>query len=106
MLNYPSEVVTANQKIEYLYKAQEKLRLLYNLMGKWWKVGITNDEYNLLPEKIRSRIAYSYRLTDKAWGIFQEEYFEPLSTFICAPINVQREAFKQPEITVDLESML
>jgi hypothetical protein len=48
----------------WCYRAQEKLRKLHNVMGTWFKDGITEAKWNQLPNKARVRYPYKAQLTE------------------------------------------
>lgn len=46
-LNYPSEVVSDSDKLEFCYKALEQLRFKHNCLGALFQMGnMTNAEFN------------------------------------------------------------
>ena len=65
-LTFPGNCITSSERTEYCYRAQELLRKLHNIFGKWFKEGITQtyDEgrfkeiYNRYPEKIEKSNMY------------------------------------------------
>ena len=76
---FPIDCITETDKIEYLYCAREKLRLLHNQVGKWRREGLTRVEYDAIPEKIRDVLPSftdSVKLSDGDFEkFFQEEFF-------------------------------
>jgi len=86
---------TPRKKTEWLYHAQELLRLLHNIFSKWLHEGLTQAEYDALPQKIKSRYPFKPQLTKADWDKFYREDFRPRSDKICAQIGVQRKELKQ-----------
>ena len=75
-MKFPQDCKTLADKAEYLYAAQEKLRLLHNAFARWHKEGLTQQQYNLLPEKIRNKYNYGEKLTFEDFKRFISEDFE------------------------------
>ena len=78
-ITFPGDCTTDGDKIEYLYLAREKLRLLHNQVGKWRREGLSQVEYDNIPQKIRDKLpsfAVSIKLSDSDFEkFFQEEFF-------------------------------
>lgn len=45
-LVFPGNCGSDGDRLEYLYRAEELLRLQHNVMGKWFTNGISQDEYD------------------------------------------------------------
>ena len=101
-MKYPGDCNTARRRTEFLYKAQEALRLLYNVFSKWLHEGLAEEEYNLLSEKIRDRYSYGLKLSEADFAKFKNEVFTPKSDKICQEICVQRALLKTSDWFVDL----
>lgn len=89
-ITYPSDCDTSAKKTEWLYRAQELLRKLHNVFGRWLREGISQTKYDKLPQKIKSKYPYVPQLSQSDWRKFCNEDFEPRSTKICAKINENR----------------
>jgi hypothetical protein len=76
-MKFPQDCVSIADKSEYLYAAQEKLRLIHNAFARWYKEGLTQQQYNLLPEKVRNKYKYVSKLTFEDFKRFIAEDFEP-----------------------------
>lgn len=94
-LIYPANCDTASKKTEYLYRAQELLRLVHNTFSKWYCEGLTQDQYDKLPEKIKIIYPYKFQLTKTDWDKFDKEDFMPRSNKICNQIGIQRAVLKK-----------
>ena len=57
-MEYPLTCDSARKKTEYLYKAQEELRILHNIFSKWLHEGLSKEEYEQIPEGIRVKYPY------------------------------------------------
>ena len=95
MLTFPKNCKTSAERTEYAYRAQELLRLLHNVMGKWYKVGIPETLWDRLPAKIQNRYPYKSQLTGAEWQNFLSTFFEPASDKIVAMILTQRALLQQ-----------
>ncbi len=76
-MKFPQDCVSIADKAEYLYAAQDKLRLIHNAFAHWYKEGLTEEQYNHLPEKIRNKYKYAKKLTFEDFKRFIGEDFEP-----------------------------
>lgn len=95
-MKYPINCNTARRKTEYLYKAQEELRLLHNVFSQWHHKGkLTPDQYNSLPKVFREKYIYVSNLPELALDKFMKEDFTPRSNRICQEICVQRAELKK-----------
>lgn len=94
-IKYPVDCDSPRKKTEWLYRAQELLRLLHNIFGKWYREGLTQVQYDKLPQKIKDKYSYKVQLAESKWKQFLNEDFEPRSQKISNQICVQREQLKQ-----------
>lgn len=95
-MKYPTDCNTPRRKTEYLYKAQEELRLLHNIFSQWHhKGGLTIDQYNILPKAFREKYIYVPNLPGLALDKLIKEDFTPRSNRICQEICVQRAELKK-----------
>lgn len=101
-MKYPEDCNTARRRTEFLYKAQEELRLLHNVFSKWLNEGLTEKEYNLFPKRIKNEYSYVPKLSEIDFAKFKDEIFTPKSDKICQEICVQRALLKTSNWFVDL----
>ena len=101
-LMYPQDCDSPRKRTEFLYKAQETLRLLHNIYSKWLHKGLTEEEYNWLPEKIRDKYSYVPNLSETDFAKFKDKVFTPKSDRICQEICVQRALLKTSDWSIDL----
>jgi len=71
-------------RIEYLYKFQELLRLYHNKKGEDFRDG---------------------KITEKEFKDFQSNWFNPRNNLLCLEINKCKKHFQQVSITVDINSI-
>lgn len=94
-LIYPATCDSPRRKTEFLYRAQELLRLVHNGFSEWLHEGLTKEQYNLFPEKIKTKYSYTDKLSKADWDKFQKEDFTPRSDKIGQEICVQRAELKK-----------
>lgn len=102
MFKYPPNCDSSRRRTEFLYRAQEVLRLLHNIFSKWLHEGLTEEEYNLLPRGMRNEYSYVPKLSEANFAKFKDEVFAPKSDKICQEICVQRALLKSSNWFVDL----
>lgn len=90
MITFPIDCKTPAKRTEYAYRAQELLRLLHNVMGKWYKEGISKPLWDRLPSKIQNKYPYKPQLTEAEWRGFLRDLFEPASNRFIRAILTQR----------------
>ncbi|MHC4114004.1 MAG: hypothetical protein ACYSSL_01585 [Planctomycetota bacterium] len=93
-MQYPADCVTAADKMEYLYAAQEKLRKLYNVFAVWSNQGLTQQLYDNLSVKIQNKYPYVAKLDVADFKKFVAEDMEPRSQRIFDGIAGMREQLK------------
>lgn len=89
-LTFPIDCDTPAKRTEYCYRAQELLRRLHNGMGKWYKEGLTQTQWNKFPQKIKNRYPYAAQLSQADWGDFRNNVFEPIQHRIIEKLLTQR----------------
>lgn len=94
-INYPIDCDSPRKRIEWLYCAQELLRLLHNAFGKWYRGSLTQEQYDKFPQKVKNKYSYKNKLSEIEWQQFLSEDFDPCSLKISNEICVQRELLKQ-----------
>ena len=94
MITFPVDCVTPAQKTEYAYRCQELLRELHNVMGTWYREGISRQLWDRLPTRIQVRYPYQRRLSQDQWKDFLATVFEPVSNKIADVICAQRGLLK------------
>jgi hypothetical protein len=93
-MQYPVDCVTSGDKVEYLYAAQEKLRLLHNVFSVWCKDGLSEQQYDKLPAAIKSKYPYTAKLSEADFKKFIAEDMETRSQKLFDGIALMREELK------------
>jgi len=93
-VNFPPTCTSDASRMAWCYRAQEKLRLVHNGVGKWWRTGLTQNQYNQFPTKIKNRYPYVAQISKADWDDFESNVFEPVSIAIMAALNVARQDAK------------
>lgn len=105
-LVFPQDCDTPAKRTEYCYRAQELLRLLHNGMGRWYRAGLTQAQWNNFPQKIKNRYPYVSQLSQANWDDFTENVFEPISQRTIAKLLEQRALlFESTAWTIDVEDI-
>ena len=71
-------------RIEYLYRFQELLRLYHNKKGQEFRDG---------------------KITEKEFKEFQSNWFDPRNNLLCAEINKCKQHFKQVSVDIDINGI-
>jgi hypothetical protein len=105
-MKFSQDCVSIADKAEYLYAAQEKLRLLHNTFASWYREGITKEQYDLLPEKIREKYNYAEKLLFEDFKRFVSEDFEPRNMKVLNAIgDIKAELQKSARYNIELEDI-
>ena len=88
-ITYPAWADTKENKWLYCRRMLWKLRELHNVMGSWYKDGITLAKYNQLPAKIRNRYSYVAKLSQADWHDFTN-LWETYSIAVWEKLNTIR----------------
>jgi hypothetical protein len=104
---FPENCITDASRMAWCYRAQEKLRLVHNGFGKWFRDGLTENQYNQFPNKIKNRYPYEFQVNESTWDDFQENIFDPLSQAITDELLIARgeakeSTFWNPDIDEDI----
>lgn len=93
-VRFPINCDMPRRKTEYLYRSQELLRILHNGFSKWLHNGLTEEQYNLFPNKVKTKYSYVAKLSNADWDKFQKEDFYPRSNKINQAICEERAFLK------------
>jgi len=105
-LRFPVDCDSPRRRTEYCYRAQELLRLIHNGMGRWYKVGLTQSQWDKFPQKVKNRYPYKPQLAKDQWDDFTR-LFEEFENKIIAPLLANRELLKQStNWTVDVDNIV
>lgn len=82
-INFPITVITNAQRQAWCQVAQELLRAEHNVIGKWFREGITLEEYQTLRAVVQTGWPYKEgNLPKSEWDRYLKERFEPKSNII------------------------
>lgn len=93
-LTFPADCDSPRRRTEYCYRAQELLRLVYNGMKLWWKEGLTQNQWDKFPQKVKNRYPYKPQLTDAEWKDFGN-LFDRMEEKVTIGIVTQRRQLKE-----------
>ena len=88
-MKYPQDYTTNEEKYKFVCKAKEQARELYNKFSKWANAGITQAEYDSLPERIKAAFPLAEKLSKDDWQKFFSR-FKQLSNEIAEELSTQR----------------
>ena len=103
---FPGDCTTPTDRTEYCYRAQELLRKLHNVFGRWYREGITQNVWNQLPVGLRTTYPYKAQLTQIEWESFFNTTFEPKSNKITEKLLLYRQSLKDSvQWIIDIEDI-
>lgn len=86
-IRFPLVCITNGSKLSWLMRAQELLRIENNIVGKWYREGITLGEYQKLRASVQQRWSYSEgNLLENDWLRYKEDRFDVISGVISGKI--------------------
>jgi len=101
-ITFPADCTTPRRRVEFCYRAMEKLRLIHNGMGKWRTQGLTETQWDKLPAKIKTRYPYKVQLTESEWQNYKRIVHRKLEDSIAPILTANRDLLKQ-ETQWDME---
>lgn len=96
-LIFPDDCDNPRKRLAYCYRAQELLRRIHNVMGKWYREGLTQTQWDRLPAKLKNKYPYKAQLTQAEWDDFTNNIFEKISSRIINKLLHNRELVSQAE---------
>ena len=94
-LKFDESCTTPEKKTGFAYRAQEVLQLEHNIIGKWFREGITQAEYDQLAQSKKDAFPYTTNhLSKKDCRKYQNEMHEPKSQIIIKGITDNRQLLK------------
>lgn len=85
LLNYPARADNPQKRYAYAMRMQEHLRMLHNLIGRWLRDGLTQDEYDngvagtvlagkearrfKLPDSLKARQAFKAQINKSEYDV-------------------------------------
>lgn len=91
---FPKECDTLHEKVEALYGLRERLRIVHNIYGKWYREGISEVEYNLIPRDMQIVPYADSDLSVEDWERFKVEEFNPRNGWLSSEIPKYRILWK------------
>lgn len=82
VVTFPVNCTTDASRMAWCYRAQEKLRKFHNVMGDWFRDGITEAKWNQLPNKAKTRYPYKAQLTETEFRGFQDTVYHNIDEAI------------------------
>lgn len=70
-INYPSWVDTDEKKLKCLILYGELNERLCNAMGRWFKDGLTQVQYDKLPNRVKLEYPYETKLASTRWRDYE-----------------------------------
>jgi len=102
-LTYPSDCITSEARWRYLISYVERLRLIHNIMGLWFREGISQAEYDtgvadsrigesrgeivVLPNRVKSIFPYTAQLNQAQWDQFIQ-WFMTTRSYLQQDLNM------------------
>jgi len=75
-------------------------------MGRWYREGLTQNQWDKFPQKIKNRYPYQAQLPQAEWDDFLLNVFEPISDRIIAKMLENRELlFQSTTWTINVEDI-
>ena len=100
----PAVANTTIKRFAYYHRLMDKSKLVHNTVGQWYNVGLTVDEYNLLPGFIKERFSYQAKLDEAQWKTFTNLYMEFIH-LVSKKINAELEdIYLDDTIAVNIDS--
>lgn len=91
MINYPLTCITNGAKYAWLMRAQELLRREHNIMGGWFREGITLTKYQKLRAAVQIAFPYATgKLSSEDWKRYQETRFEKKLDMLMVEVGAKR----------------
>lgn len=96
-MDYPVNCITAKDKTEYLYIAQEALRELHNKFVEWHEDGLLQADYDMFPADIKKKYGFVNSIDMATLQRFLNEDFMTRSALLCNEITVHRAALSKSD---------
>lgn len=108
--SYPVQIDTPWEKVRYLFRLREYLRLLHNFSGLWYREGLTQDQYDngvdagilkgkagqtfILTSQVKSQYPYTHQITKEQLGNFRKNEWERRFIIVDSEIAVHSNDIK------------
>jgi hypothetical protein len=77
-MKYPTGVIIPREKIDHAYKLKGYSEFIHRIMGKWYRVGLTADEYEALKRMaspLVNSMPVNLKLSEQDFRRFQKRRF-------------------------------
>lgn len=98
-LTYSTTCNSPRRKTEFLYRAQEELRLLHNIFSKWLHEGLTEAEYAQIPLKLKEKYPFKEHIV--WYELIPEEDHREVA--IAGDQIIEADIINQPEVALHPE---
>ena len=106
----PVKYDTIEKKVAFLSRCKRVfIDQIHNQVGRWSKVGLSKEEYDQLPLKVREALPYQAQLTKEQWAKISDKLEDSLEVRIGAPLyrfKKELENSTQCDIDIDKEDLL
>lgn len=102
-ITFPDNCTDSKDRLEWCYKAKNRLKLIHNGMDKWHRESLSLNAYKQFPNKIKNRYPYASQLSSADWTDFVENVFFEVSAAIGKELLMYRELAKTSNQDVDLD---
>ena len=94
-VNYPSGCDTPGKRIAWCERAEELLRLVHEGMKKWWKLGLTQVQYDKFPVRVKNKYPYVAQSTEATFRDYQRTLHHDWTAKIMHARNIEWNNAKQ-----------
>lgn len=91
-ITYPPDCNTPGLRLGLLTRAKELTKNIHNAFNIWHRNGLTQNQYDKFPQKVRNNFAYTAKISDSEWDRFNKDFLEPLNQKICNQFGIQMAA--------------
>lgn len=105
-ITYPADCDTTEKKGAYCRRALELVRLQYNLMGKWFREGLSKEEYEGLGEEIKNQFEFKAQLTKSDWDNYRTMHDVLQNEVVVAELKVRADLANQKTWDSDIKNQL
>lgn len=105
VVTFPVECTSPEDKLRWCREAKNELRSLQNTIAMWYKTGLTQEQYDQLPQKVRTRLPYKAKIPIEDLNDFTRNiYYSLEKAIISANIATDNEIEGAKRFSVDFDS--
>ncbi len=78
VINFPAECTKPGDRIAWCERAEEKLLKVKSTVEGWYKAGLTQAQYDQLPNRVKNRYSYVAQLSKADTKDFWENVYKPV----------------------------